>query len=362
MNGGARGRFSPAAKLKDPFGFFDDMEPDMENAHEAVAFAKKLQLILQYLGASEANMDKGQMRCEVNISMRNDKGELGTKVEIKNLNSFAAIKEAIEFETQRQSSILNKGDAVLQETRGWDENKKMTVSQRLKESAHDYRYFPEPDLPVIIIDPEDVARLRAALPELPEDKKQRFLKEFGLSENDSDIIISDKAMAAFFEHVISELAQWVSSLSKENRDGDAHKKHIKLAVNYLNTDVRGLLSETGATVSDMMISPENFAELISMLIEKTITSPVAKIVLGIMFHTGKDPSVIVTEQGLAPVHDEKELEEKAAVVIAANVQAVADYRSGNQNALQFLVGKVMAETRGQADPELSRTILIKLLG
>lgn len=343
-------------------------EPDIRTADEAVEFARTLQMILQYCGVSDANMEKGQMRCEVNISIRKPGEGYGTKVEIKNLNSFAVVRSAIEYEMKRQEALLEEGKKVVQETRGWDEKKQATISQRLKEQAHDYRYFPEPDLPTLVIGARegvpgeeviDIDVLRASLPELPEQKLQRFQTEFGIAEKDAAIIIAQKSSAAFFEHVVSELKEWLKEMPEASDDDE--KKCIKAAVNYFNTDVRKLLNETGATVTDMLLTAENFAELIFLIQSGTIASAPAKAVLDEMFRTGKDPSVIIEEKGLGGVEDAGELEEKAKAIIAANEKAVADYKKGNQNALQFLFGKLMAETKGKADPKTSRELFIKLM-
>ncbi|OGD32584.1 glutaminyl-tRNA synthase (glutamine-hydrolyzing) subunit B [Candidatus Azambacteria bacterium RIFCSPHIGHO2_02_FULL_52_12] len=335
-------------------------EPDIRNAEEAVAFAKKLQTILQYLDVSEANLEKGQMRCEVNISMRKPEGEFGTKVEIKNINSFSAVRDAIAYEIKRQSAALAKGEKIVQETRGWDENKKATVSQRLKESAHDYRYFPEPDLSELVLGGEegapeetviDVEKIRASLPELPDQKKARFQKEFSLSEKETEVLASDKYTASFFEHVVSEL----------DAEREIDKALVKLAVNYLNTDLRKLINETGTPISEMLVSAENFAELVGLLHEGKITSSAGKMVLEEMFRTGKDPSNIIEEKGLAQVSDIAELEKTVLEIIAAHPKVVTDYKAGKQNALQFLLGQLMAKTKGKANPETSAEILKKLL-
>ena len=335
-------------------------EPDIRNAEEAVAFAKKLQTILQYLDVSEANLEKGQMRCEVNISMRKPEGEFGTKVEIKNINSFSAVRDAIAYEIKRQSAALAKGEKIVQETRGWDENKKATVSQRLKESAHDYRYFPEPDLSEWVLGGEegapeetviDVEKIRASLPELPDQKKARFQKEFSLSEKETEVLASDKYTASFFEHVVSEL----------DAEREIDKALVKLAVNYLNTDLRKLINETGTPISEMLVSAENFAELVGLLHEGKITSSAGKMVLEEMFRTGKDPSNIIEEKGLAQVSDIAELEKTVLEIIAAHPKVVTDYKAGKQNALQFLLGQLMAKTKGKANPETSAEILKKLL-
>ena len=337
-------------------------EPDISNAEEAVAFAKKLQMILQYLEVSDASMEKGQMRCEVNISLKGEDGKFGVKVEIKNLNSFAAVKESIEYEIKRQRQLLDKGEKIIQETRGWDENKKATISQRLKEHAHDYRYFPEPDLLEVIIsgkpsegiaDAIDLDAIQISLPELPDQKIARFRQEFGISEKDAEILVSTKQMAAFFEQAVSELIEWESGADK--------KSLAKLAANYLNTDLRGLMMEHGAEISGILITPENFAELISMIYGNKISSAGAKTALAEMFATGKDPSVIVEEKGLAQVSDSGELEKIAGEIIAANEKVADDYKSGKQNALQFLVGQMMAKTKGKANPQIARDILERFL-
>lgn len=345
-------------------------EPDIRTAEEASEFAKKLQMLFQYLGVSDANMEKGQMRCEVNISMRKAGEQFGTKVEIKNLNSFGVVKDAIAYEIQRQTALLEHSEKVVQETRGWDEHKKATVSQRMKESAHDYRYFPEPDLPVLKIgaheglskdDMIDVDAIRASLPELPDQKLARFQEEFGLSERDAAVLVSQKASAAFFEHAVSELLEWCAEVTGK-ASGEAEKEKLaKLAANYCNTDLRRLINETGTPFGEMLVTAENFAELMFHTHQGTISSTIAKAVLDEMFRTGKDPSNIIEEKGLAQKQDASELETMARAIIAVNEKAVADYKSGNQNALQFLFGKLMAETKGKADPKAGRDIFITLL-
>lgn len=345
-------------------------EPDIRTAEEASEFAKKLQMIFQYLEVSDANMEKGQMRCEVNISMRKAGEKFGTKVEIKNLNSFGVVKDAIAYEIKRQTALLERGGPVVQETRGWDEHKKTTVSQRMKESAHDYRYFPEPDLPVLKVgaheglskdDTIDVDAIRASLPELPDQKLARFQEEFGLSEKDAGVLVSQKASAAFYEHAVSELVEWCAEADQKTPDEEEKGKMAKLAANYLNTDIRKLINETGTPFAEMLVSPENFAELMWYTHQGAISSTIAKAVLDEMFRTGKDPSNIIEEKGLAQKQDAGELEAMARAIIAANEKAVADYRGGNQNALQFLFGKLMAQTKGKADPSVGRDIFIKLL-
>ena len=240
----------------------------------------------------------------------------------------------------------------------------------MKESAHDYRYFPEPDLPVLKIgvhdglpesDVIDVDAIRASLPELPDQKLTRFQDEFGLSEKDATVLVSQKASAAFYEHAVSELFEWHAEASRKALENAEKEKMAKLAANYLNTDIRRLINETGTPFSEMLVTAENFAELMFYTYQGTISSTIAKAVLDEMFRTGKDPSNIIEEKGLAQKQDASELEPLVRAIIATNEKAVADYKKGNQNALQFLFGKLMAESKGKADPRTSREIFIKLL-
>src|SRR3989338_5535824 len=240
-------------------------EPDITSAQQASSFAEELQLILQYLGASDANMEKGQMRCEANVSIRSntkrmETGALGVKVEIKNLNSFRAVEQAIEYEIKRQSELLERGEDVVQETRGWDENRCTTFSQRSKESAHDYRYFPEPDLPPLEFSNEYVEKLRVTIPELPEQKRKRLTDEYKLDAKAVEILIKDRALAAFWEKVVSELREWFTDVNI-----DSLAVVTKLALNYFTSDFLGILKELNRDIASAKIDPENFAELVKML-------------------------------------------------------------------------------------------------
>lgn len=327
-------------------------EPDITSGKEARKFAEELQTILRYLGVSEANMEKGQMRVEVNISIsKTDK--FGTKVEIKNLNSFRVVEKAVDFEIARQTEILEKGESVVQETRGWHDKKEITFSQREKENSHDYRYFPEPDLPVLFFDDEYVAKINSEIPELPEQKRQRFAEQFGISSEAIEIFVANKDLSEYYEKVISELDEWLEKSSD--------KKVQKLACNYLIGDVVGLLAGKEFVEKNIMITPENFAEFIKMIYKEEISSKVAKMVLAEMFNTGVDPSNIVAENNWGQMKDDGKLEEIIKEVISKNIKAVEDYRSGKQNALQFLAGQVMAATRGTAKPEKVRELLEKLI-
>jgi aspartyl-tRNA(Asn)/glutamyl-tRNA(Gln) amidotransferase subunit B len=332
-------------------------EPDITSGQEARQFCEELQLILRYLDVSEANMEKGQMRCEVNISLRPEKGEMGTKVEIKNLNSFRAVERSIDYEIKRQTDLLDSGEKIIQETRGWDENKQRSFSQRTKEEAQDYRYFPEPDLPPVTQLTSLSLRLSAELPELPQAKRQRFIDEYKLPQSDIDTLVNNKSMADYFEQVVSELKTWLKIKSIDDK-----QPLIKLSANYLLTELQKLLLVNKIKVADCQISPENFAEFITLIQQKEISSSAAQTVLKEMFETGADPSHIIEEKSLRQVSDEEALTKIVKQVIKDNPQPVNDFKSGKENALQFLVGKVMAASKGQANPEIVRDLLKKKLG
>lgn len=330
-------------------------EPDLSSGEEVRRFGEALQQIFRYLDASDANMEKGQMRIEVNISLRrsnNPSGELGTKVEVKNINSLKFAADAVEYEIGRQSELLRRGERISQETRGWDEAKKATVSQRLKEESHDYRYFPEPDLPPLRFDAAFVESLRASLPELPSEKFRRFREEFEIDAKLAETIVNDKYTAHFFENVVSELKEWLASTGKNPSD----PQPLTLAANYLTTDLTRLLSAASAPIQESLVDPENFAELITYLYENRISSKAAKEVLAEMFSTGKDPSAILDERSLWQVSDVAGISEIIEKVVLANSRAAEDYRAGKATALQFLVGQVMKEAR-EANPEVVHKLL-----
>ena len=294
------------------------------------------------------------MRCEANISVSKT-NEMGTKVEVKNLNSFRAVERAIEYEVKRQIELLENGKKVVQETRGWDENKEETFSQRSKESAHDYRYFPEPDLPPMEFSDKYSEELRATIPELPAEKRKRLADEYKLEAKAVEILINDRVLAAFWEKVASELREWI------HEEGITHpptfETAMKLTSNYFTSDLLGLIKEKEIPVSELLVDPENFAELIKMLINKEINSRVAKDVLRVMVEQGGDPSTIVENKGLKQIGDEVELSSMIKKIIYANPKAVADFKAGKQQSLQFLVGQIMKETKGTANPEIIRAVL-----
>src|SRR3989344_3695589 len=329
-------------------------EPDIANAKEAGEFARQLQLILRYLQVSDADMEKGQMRVEVNISLRPEgRQELGTKVEIKNLNSFRVVEQSIDYEVKRQTELLEKGEKVVQETRGWDSSKQETFSQREKESAHDYRYFPEPDIPPITFSKEYIESLRLELPELPQARRARFQLQYNLNDKQADLLIKDKELGEYFEHVASELA---TLLPEKNLE-----KATELAINYITSDLQGLLAGMSVESENFKITAENFAELIHMITESKVSSPAAKTLLKKMFETGADPDHVMQSEGLAQVSDSGEIEKIAKEIIAKNPKAVKDFKNGKGNALQFLVGQMMAQTKGAINPQTAEELLQKEL-
>jgi len=339
-------------------------EPDLNSGEEVSAFAEELQLILRYLGVSDADMEKGQLRIEANLSLRPPSSKLqapssnlGTKVEIKNLNSFKAARNAIDYEIKRQAKLLESGKKIIQETRGWNESKGETVLQRIKEESHDYRYFPEPDLPPLKIDFGLVEKLKTTLGELPQDKRDRFKKQYGLTSPQINILVNDEKLAGFFENVVSEFIPHPCEI----RVGDEKQTLINLAANYLLSDFLGFLNEASAKVDDIRISAEDFAEWVGLIHRGVITSRAAKEVLKEMWATGKDPSLIIGEKDLTQVQDINELEKIASKIINENQGAVLDYKQGKETSLQFLIGQIMRETRGKASPKIISDILKKLL-
>jgi aspartyl-tRNA(Asn)/glutamyl-tRNA(Gln) amidotransferase subunit B len=331
-------------------------EADLRSSAETKKFCQELQLILRYLGVSDADMEKGQMRCEVNISLREAGSEkFGTKVEIKNLNSFKAVERGIEYEMQRQAEALESGEKLVQETRGWSDAKQMTISQRSKEEAHDYRYFPEPDLPPL--EPRKILAELGSLPELPKDRRERFAKEYKLPKDDIEVLVVKKEMGDFFEQAVSELRDW-AKVAEPKIDAE---KLTKLAANYLITELQKLLTQSGGEFKNLKITPENYAEFIKLTAQGIISSSGAQSVLAEMFGTGADPSHVIEDKGLAQMSDEAELETAVAEVISQNPGPVQEFKNGKEKALMFLIGKVMAATKGCANPQVAEEILKRKL-
>jgi aspartyl-tRNA(Asn)/glutamyl-tRNA(Gln) amidotransferase subunit B len=319
-------------------------EPDLRTPGEAREYLVRLRQILRYIGASAANMEEGNFRCDANISLRpRGAAAFGTKVEIKNMNSFRAVHDALAYEEQRQAAALESGETLSQETRGWVDERRVTVSQRSKEYADDYRYFPEPDLPPLVFSREQVEELRARLPELPEARRRRFLA-LGLSEHEASTLAETRERADYFEAVASALG------------GDATRA-AKLAANWVLGEVGRWANATARQLSELPVPPAALAELIQLAEAGTITATGAKEVFDRMAATGGSPAGIVNEQGLAAVSGTDEVGAIVRTVVAANEKAVADYRAGKEAALKFLIGQVMRETRGRVNPQVAQRLL-----
>ena len=335
--------------------------PDLETAQDVKNFAEELQLILRYLGISDANMEKGQMRVEVNISVSKDE-KLGIKVEVKNLNSIKVAMQAVEYETKRQIEAIENGERIIQETRGWDDIKRKTVSQRIKEGAHDYRYFPEPDLPPLSKLSSLASELLHQLPELPQQRRERFAKEYELPDYAINIFTVNKQLGDYFEKVISELRSW-DRLSHIQKPAQEHElRLIKLSANYLITELQKLLYERGfgtEEINNIKITPENFAEFIVRLHTGEVSSSGAQLLLKEMFETGAEPKSVIKDRDLGQVSDLEELTVGVKKVLTQNTKAVEDFKKGKIESLKFLVGQVMRETKGKANPVIVEEILKK---
>ena len=315
-------------------------EPDLRSAEEAHAYLTNLKLILQYLDVSDCTMEEGSLRAEANISVR-PKGQrdLGTKTEVKNVASFSGTQKAIEYEIARQIQILEKGGAILQETRGWDAERGITFTQRHKESAHDYRYFPEPDLVPIVVDEAWEGRIRASLPELPLPRKRRFISQYQLSDYDAAVLIGSKPMADYFEQAVAA--------------GAGAKK----AGNWIMGDLQALLAETKQDIADAKVSPRHLADMIALIEDGTISGKIGKEVLAESFETGKAPKAIIAEKGLVQISDTSELDAAVRRVIQENPGQVEQFKAGKEKVLGYLMGQVMKATQGKANPKLVNTIL-----
>ncbi len=322
-------------------------EPEIHSGKETADFARELQLLLQYLGVGDANMEKGEMRIEANISVSTT-DKLGTKVEVKNINSFKAVEKAVAYEIDRHIQVLEAGEKIIQETRGWDEDKQKTFSQRLKESSHDYRYFPDPDLPKFKLSeiPEfSTENLKKELPELPWEKRGRYEKDYGIKAVDVEIFVRPGTISVFFENVC--------------KDFNGEPYLIKLVSNYIISDLLGLMkgNENLGKVED-----KNFAQLMRMIADGLISSRGAKDILKIMFEQGGEPGKIAEEKGLLQKSDLGELQKIAEQIVVDNPKVVADYKAGKEMALMSLVGQGMKVTKGSANPQVLKEVFLKLLG
>jgi aspartyl-tRNA(Asn)/glutamyl-tRNA(Gln) amidotransferase subunit B len=394
-------------------------EPVIKSAEQAKKFCQRYQQILRYLRISDADMEKGQMRCEANVSIQ-EKGkwkyedgqikpvrdyELNPKVELKNINSFKAVEKAIDYEIKRQVAALAGGEKLIQETRGWNEDKGETFSQRIKETSADYRYFPEPDLPPLNIGKKWIGKIKKLLVELPEEKKKRFMEEYDFDGDTAEILVSDRDLAYYTEQVVSELRAWIDA------DGDnwerQKKKLAKTASNWLIHELFKHLREDNLGIKDIHIfhngqnkgkknkvypvksseagarpvkspgeaelisqgkqfnrvniTPENFAELITLVYQGKINSSAGQKILAVMYKKGGDPTNIMADLKLEQIDDEAELEKTIKEIIEKNPKQVEEYKKGKENVLQFLVGQTMAATKGKANPKVAQEIFKKLL-
>lgn len=315
-------------------------EPDLRSPEEAKAYLEKMRSILQYIDVSDCKMEEGSLRCDANISLRPAGTQpFGTKAELKNLNSFRSVQRGLEYEVERQTDVLEDGGRIIQETRSWDEAKGVTRSMRSKEQAHDYRYFPEPELVPIMVDPAKVESIRAQLPELPDARKARMIADHGLSAYDAETITASRAMADYFDAAVKAGAE------------------AKAAANWLMGDVSKHLNAANIPVEACPVTAAQLAGLIALIDKGTISGKIAKTVFESMWASGKDAETIVKEQGLVQISDEGAIVAIVDGVIAANPQSVADFNAGKEKAIGFLVGQVMKQSKGRANPELVNKLL-----
>jgi aspartyl-tRNA(Asn)/glutamyl-tRNA(Gln) amidotransferase subunit B len=318
--------------------------PDIQSPQEAGDYLRKLRSILQYLEISSGNMEEGSFRCDANVSVR-PKGqkEFGTRTELKNMNSFRHVEKALEYEIKRQIAILEDGEEVIQETRLWDVNQGVTAPMRGKEEAHDYRYFPDPDLVPLQVAEKWVEEIRQSLPELPDDKKERFVKEYGIPEYDAEILTSTKAMANYYEECV-RLFQEAKTVS-----------------NWMMGDLLRELKRDEREIDQCPVTPQHLAEMLLMVREGTISGKIAKDVFEEMYRTGEEPEKIVKDKGWTQIVDEAEIEKAVEVAMESNPKQVEDYQKGKEKLFGFFVGEVMKQTRGKANPKLVNELLKKKL-
>ncbi|MBX6341123.1 MAG: Asp-tRNA(Asn)/Glu-tRNA(Gln) amidotransferase subunit GatB [Thermomicrobiaceae bacterium] len=320
-------------------------DPDLRSPEEARVYLMALRQILRYIGVSTANMEEGAFRCDANISQRSVDGTVvGPKVEIKNMNSFRSVERALAYEEERQRAALRSGERLEQETRGWVEDQGVTVSQRTKEYAHDYRYFPEPDLPPMVLSRAEVEAIQARMPELPRARRERLVREYGLGGAEAMLLTEERAVADYFEAVVG---------------GDA--AYARPAAIWITGEIFALMKDRNLEIDEVNVAPGQLRELIDLVEEGQINTRTAKEVLIAVHETGSDPRAIVAERGLAQVSDVGRLEAVAREVIAANPGAVADYRRGKSAAIGFLIGQVMRQMRGTANPNVARKVLVEML-
>lgn len=319
-------------------------EPDIRSPEEARAYLEKLRTIMLYCDVSDVKMEEGSLRCDANISLRPvGETKLGTKAELKNMNSFRGVQRGLEYEEWRQADALDAGQEIVQETRRWDEAQGKTFSMRGKEGSHDYRYFPDPDLVRLYIDDEWKTRVRETIPELPDERKARYVQEYGLPSYDAEVITASMKLADFFEQSL------------------AYTKDAKSVANWIMGDLLGYLNANNLELEEVRITGQGLGEMIGLIDKGTISGKIAKTVFKAMLDTGKSPQAIVEEQGLVQISDEGAIRTIVEQVVANNPQSVADYHAGKEKAVGFLVGQVMKETKGKANPALVNKLIIDVL-
>lgn len=319
-------------------------EPDLRSPEEARAYLEKIKAIMQYCDVSDVKMEEGSLRCDANISLRPyGQAEFGTKTELKNMNSFRGVQRGLEYEEWRQADVLEGGGKVVQETRRWDDAQGKTIPMRGKEQAHDYRYFPDPDLVAVYIDDEWKARVQASIPELPDARKKRYVAEYGLPSYDAEVITSSMKLADFFEESLK------------------YTKDAKAVSNWIMGDLLGYLNANNLEITDVQITGQSLGEMIGLIEKGTISSKIAKTVFKTMLETGKAPQTIVEEQGLVQISDEGAIAAVVDQIVGNNPQSVADYKAGKEKAIGFLVGQVMKETKGKANPGLVNKLILERL-
>lgn len=326
-------------------------EPDLNSSEEVVEYIENLQKIIRYIGVGSANMEEGSFRCDANISIR-ERGtkKLGTKVEIKNMNRISAVADAVNYEIKRQIKATESNEKIIQETRGWSEEKSITISQRTKEESNDYRYFPEPDIPPLEINADWVNEIKNELPELPNARKSKYIENLELSEYDADLLTSDVNFSDFFESVINELQQ-----NLDNKD------YVKYTANLMNGEFNRLLNLKSSNFDDIKFNSSDLANLILIYFENKINNKILKTVFEEMWDTGSKPEDIISSKNLGIISNTDELESTISTIIDNNPKAVEDFKAGKEQSKKFLLGQVMRETKGQADPKVSAELINKIL-
>jgi aspartyl-tRNA(Asn)/glutamyl-tRNA(Gln) amidotransferase subunit B len=339
-------------------------EPQIGSPSEAKTLGQEIQLIMRHLGISDANMEKGQLRCDANISLR-PVGDINlyTKTELKNINSFKSLERSLEYEIERQTVLWHNNMApTQQETRGWDENKQETYSQRIKEEEHDYRYFPEPDLPPLEISEEQIQEIKSLQHELPQAKRRRFMEMYSFTGEEAKILTENKKLSFYAEQVISELKDWLNTIAKEEGTEEEiweknKKKLVKMVSNWIINKFLPIITEKKISLKNNKVTAENFAEFITLVYTSKINSAAAQIILEEMIKTGADPSHVLDDKDLGQMESSSDLIDIVKKVIASNSDQVEEYKSGKEPVIKYLVGQVMKESKGKANPQKAEELL-----